>query len=174
MAKRKNTPAKKTVPKKKPGIKKQTNKLKTKVAKKPLAKASSAAKKVTAKKQSAKKTKSKTTRRKPETLMCFLTTACVDYYSLSDNGYELNTLRNYRDTYLASTTEGKKLIQDYYRVSPEIVERINSDKKKNTVYEYIYAQVKISCSAIEDQKFLLAKRTYTNMVKTLMNKYDLN
>lgn len=105
--------------------------------------------------------------------MCFLTTACVKYYSLPDNGYELKTLRNYRDTYLASTNAGKKLIQDYYLVSPQIVQHIEKDQEKKLVYNYIYTEVKSACSQIEDGNLLSAKKIYTAMVRTLIKKYSL-
>ena len=173
MAKIKSVTTKKNIPQKKEGIKKATNKTASKAPKKTAVTESSGTKKIAIKKKASKKTKSKSPRRKPETLMCFLTTACVDYFSLPDNGYELNTLRNYRDTYLCSSKGGKKIIEEYYKVSPKIVALINQDKQKNSIYEYIYTQVKIACSAIENHKLLFAKKTYTNMVKTLMNKYQL-
>jgi hypothetical protein len=106
-------------------------------------------------------------------LMCFLTTACVNYYSLPDNGYELTTLRNYRDTYLSSSNGGKKLIQEYYRVSPEIVKLADNDTNKEKVYEYIYSEIQSACVEIEKQNYLSAKKVYVNLVKTLMKKYDL-
>jgi len=124
-------------------------------------------------KSSPKEKAAKKAKRKPETLMCFLTTACVKYYSLPDNGYELKTLRNYRDTYLASTNAGKKLIQDYYLVSPQIVQHIEKDQEKKLVYNYIYTEVKSACSQIEDGNLLSAKKIYTAMVRTLIKKYSL-
>src|SRR5687768_5926093 len=65
-------------------------------------------------------TKKKPSKKKKDTLMCFLTTACMSYYSLPDDTYEPTTLRNYRDTYLASSPEGRELISQYYAVSPQI------------------------------------------------------
>jgi len=153
---------------------------KSSTKKKPISKKSAAKKNVKGTKKSKptkaapKKKAAKKGKRKPETLMCFLTTACVNYYSLADDGYELTTLRNYRDTYLAASPGGKKLIQEYYEVSPEIVKRVNKDKEKRLVYEYIYTEIKSACSEIEKQNLLLAKTVYTNLVKTLMERYNLN
>lgn len=154
-------------------------------------KTSLAAKNTTVKKKAAGKTKSpkklaikksvkkvpqvkKKTKRKSETLMCFLTTACVHYYNLPDDGYALNTLRHYRDTYLASSAAGKKLITTYYKISPQIVSFIEKDKNKKSVYAYIYSEVISSCAAIELKNFELARQVYTRMVKTLQKKYLLN
>jgi hypothetical protein len=178
MAKKTNIIRRKVAAKKAPSRKKAAVKPTTKAVKKTikaLAKTASVKKekKALAKKAPIKKTK-KPAKRKPETLMCFLTTACVHYYSLPDDGYELNTLRKYRDTYLANSKGGEKIIADYYRVSPEIVKRVNKDENKTMVYEYIYSQVIAACSEIENQKSISAKNIYTNLVKTLMKKYQLN
>ena len=147
---------------------------KASVKKKPVTKTKAAKKsfvKKSAKKASAVKKKVK---RKPETLMCFLTTACVHYYGLADDGYELNTLRQYRDTYLASSVSGKKMIKTYYEISPRIVRLIEKDTNKKSVYAYIYSEVKFSCAAIELKEFELARKIYSSMVKTLQKKYLLN
>jgi hypothetical protein len=121
-----------------------------------------------------KKAVAKKGKKKKEDLMCFLTTACVHYYSLADNGYELTTLRHYRDTWLASSVGGKKLIAHYYEVSPKIVELVNKDKDKTSVYGFIYSQVKAACIEIEKREFNSAKKVYVALVKTLMNRYSLN
>lgn len=93
---------------------------------------------------------------------------------MPDNGYELNTLRNYRDTYLAASSNGKNLIQQYYKVSPEIVSLVNKDAEKKTVYAFIYKKVLAACSEIEKKNYKLAKTIYVNLVKSLMQRYNLN
>lgn len=159
--KKKLNPAKKSSPKKKTKTVKKTEASKT-VS--PKVKAGSVKKKSV--KKSAKK--------KRESLECFLTTACVNYYALPDNGYELNTLRTYRDTYLAASTGGKNLIREYYRVSPEIVAQVNKDAEKRTVYAFIYENVLAACAEIEKKNYTLAKTIYMNLVKSLMQHYNLN
>jgi hypothetical protein len=104
--------------------------------------------------------------------MCFLTTACVSYYRLPDDCYELTTLRNYRDTYLAAHAEGRKLIKEYYRVAPQIVESANNDPAHKEVYHYVYSQVQRACTEIEKDEFVAAKHVYLNMVRTLIKKYE--
>lgn len=117
--------------------------------------------------------KKKAATKKKDPLMCFLTSACVDYYGLKDNGYELNTLRNYRDTYLTSSENGKNLIQKYYKISPQIVKRVNKDPFKNEQYSYIYQQISSACIEIENQQFEKAKNIYQNMVNRLIKNYSL-
>lgn len=140
------------------------------------AKKKSPAKKVVAKPKKISKTKAKTPkkRRKPETLMCFLTTACVRYYNLQDDGYELNTLRHYRDNYLKSTVSGKKLVDEYYKVSPEIINRVECDENKSEVYAFIYNCVLKSCEQIDQRKYPAARITYKNMVENLLTRYNLS
>lgn len=152
--------------------KKPTPKKKTKTVKK-----QGASKKAAPKTKAAnnkKKPVKKSPKKKGETLECFLTTACVNYYNLPDNGYELNTLRKYRDTYLAASSGGKNLIQQYYRISPEIVTLVNKDTEKKTVYAFIHEKVLAACSEIEKKNYELAKTIYVNLVKSLMHRYNLN
>ncbi len=150
--------------------------IKSKSAKKitKAAKKTSDIKKKPAKKAAPKKKLAKKSGKKKDDLMCFLTTACVDHYNLADNGYELNTLRRYRDSYLAATETGQQLIKDYYRVSPGIVKRINADAAKTTLYDFVYTQVKKACAEIEKQNYVLAKKVYVFMVQTLMRRYAVS
>lgn len=117
--------------------------------------------------------KKKPLKKKKDTLMCFLTTACMNYYSLPDDAYELTTLRNYRDTYLASSLEGRKLIRQYYEVSPKIVELANADAERKTVYAFIYDRIRSACSEIEKRDYPAAKTIYLGLVKNLMKRYGL-
>jgi hypothetical protein len=146
---------------------KNNSKKPTKVAAKKLVKAT----KKTVKKS--KKTAAKKAKKKGETLMCFLTTACVNYYSLPDDGNELSTLRHYRDNYLASSKGGKRLIEQYYHVSPKIVALVEKDRERKSVYEYIYSEIKMACAEIENKNLLSAKKVYVGMVTSLMKRYGL-
>lgn len=141
-----------------------------KKAVKPAAKASKKTAKKAVKK-SAKKAGKPKPKKKREDLNCFLTTACVRYYGLPDDGYELNTLRNFRDSYLASDAAGKKLIAEYYEVSPLIVERIEKDAQKESAYSYIHERVLRACREIDEKELLAAKKTYVDLVEHLKQRY---
>jgi hypothetical protein len=121
-----------------------------------------------------KPTEKKSQKKKKDPLMCFLTTACVKYYSLPDNAYELTTLRKYRDDYLTSSAGGKKLISEYYRISPKLVELANADNERKNVYEFIYSRIREACSEIEKQNYASAKKIYVDLVGNLMKKYQVN
>jgi hypothetical protein len=98
---------------------------------------------------------------------CFITTSCVKYFGLKDDCYELETLRNFRDSYLLKSIEGKKLVQEYYSVAPLMVQKLSSHKKKNALYKEVFGQIKIACQAIENENFEEATSVYKNAVSRL-------
>lgn len=104
---------------------------------------------------------------------CFITTACVQYYGLNDNCYELTTLRRFRDEYLLSNSSRKQTVLQYYVIAPTIVELLNNSKDKKEQYEEIYKSIRSACEAIEDGNMENAKKIYTDAVKTLCVKYNL-
>lgn len=69
---------------------------------------------------------------------CFLTSACTHSKQLQDDCYELQTLRDFRDTYMKSSNQGKELITKYYKIAPPIVRKINRFENKNEIYDYLY------------------------------------
>jgi acyl-CoA-binding protein len=161
----------------------------TKVTKKAPAKksqATAAAKKATAKKPVKKKavkgqkpsrpvvTKKSSSRKTKDDEECFLTTACVSYYSLPDDGYELSTLRSFRDKHMLKTAKGKQLVKNYYSVAPRIVSMINKDKERKGVYQYVYHSIQKACSEIELKKYKVAQQTYIALVNHLSKKYRID
>lgn len=63
---------------------------------------------------------------------CFITTAVCEYMGKSDDCIELQTLRKFRDEWLAFQSGGQELIERYYVIAPGIVEKI----KASPFYEY--------------------------------------
>lgn len=98
---------------------------------------------------------------------CFLTTACVTFKNLADNCEELTKLRTFRDDYLAKTPCGRSLIDEYYRIAPGIVTKIDQSDKKETIYEYIYQKIQECVRLIDSCKFEEAVEVYKNMVYTV-------
>lgn len=96
---------------------------------------------------------------------CFLTSACCEYMGLADDCKELTTLRNFRDTYLKPTQDGNALVEEYYKIAPSIVEKINAHSKKGEILKDIYTQVCKICDMIESGKHDDAVKAYTQMVK---------
>ena len=105
---------------------------------------------------------------------CFITTACVNYFGLQDNCYELTTLRNFRDEYLLNKDSGKEMVQSYYTIAPLLVKKINSDAKRDSVYKEIYTKIVDTCSAIESKDFDRAEVIYIEVVRSLFLKYNFS
>ena len=69
---------------------------------------------------------------------CFLTTAAVRYMGQKDNGEVLNTLRNFRDTYMQKDREKNKDVQWYYTNAPRIMRALDARKDVGSVYREMY------------------------------------
>jgi hypothetical protein len=96
---------------------------------------------------------------------CYITTACVVSKQLPDNCFELETLRNFRDTYIVSIPEGKKWIQSYYNSAPNLVERIDNNENSKEIYTYIYENLVIkSIELVESKNYNDAFHFYKDCV----------
>lgn len=76
---------------------------------------------------------------------CFLTSACIDAKGLPDDCDELQTLRNFRDTYLRSLDGGQEEIVEYYLAAPKIVENIKKRSDSASVFDKIYDEMVMPC-----------------------------
>lgn len=73
--------------------------------------------------------------------LCFLTSACTEAMGLPDSCYELGTLRQFRDEYLASSPEGRQAIREYYETAPMVVTAIKLRDDHAVVLQEIYSQL---------------------------------
>ena len=99
---------------------------------------------------------------------CFITTACVKHYGLSDDCYQLNTLRKFRDGYLSKSDANKTLIHQYYSIAPNLVNLLESDINRNHLFNEIFLKINRACAAIEKRKFENAKKIYSDAVVNLL------
>ena len=83
---------------------------------------------------------------------CFLTTACCTYKGLPDDCYELQMLRNFRDSVLKKTETGTALVQLYYEQAPKIVEQIDrlSEEKHRSMLDWLYQEISQVAALIEE------------------------
>jgi hypothetical protein len=103
---------------------------------------------------------------------CFITTAVCQSMGKADDCYELELLRNYRDTYLRVQCDGESLISEYYEVAPKICTKIDTLPDNTTIYSSIYRQYILPCvKLIEKQEYDECKNTYSIMVNTLKQAY---
>ncbi len=104
---------------------------------------------------------------------CFLTSACVEYRDLADDCRELTALRAFRDGPLSDMEGGKELIEEYYRIAPVIVEKINSSEKAEEYYSYIYGIITECLKQLENEDYKATRDLYLEMVKTLAGKFEV-
>lgn len=95
---------------------------------------------------------------------CFLTTAVCDYMGLPDDNEYLETLRKFRDGYMAENHP--ELIEEYYRISPAIVNYIAERPDKQEVYKFMFhGYILPACERIKAGDNRCAMETYYALVK---------
>ena len=104
--------------------------------------------------------------------LCYITTAVCQTFGKSDDCYELQALRNYRDTYLISQTDGADIIREYYDIAPTIVNRIHKSPDCKEILKQIWTNYLKPCIAyIEKGQNEKCKDIYIKMVRTLQEEY---
>lgn len=104
--------------------------------------------------------------------LCYVTTAVCRSLDKPDGCYELKTLRDYRDRYLASSPGGRETIRQYYNIAPTIVKRIERQENADEVYQKIWEEYLEPCiGLIEQGKMEECREVYTNMVHELEREY---
>ena len=100
---------------------------------------------------------------------CYLTSACMKYFQekFDDNCYELTVLRWFRDNFVS-----KEDIKHYYKVAPVIVETIDNEEKRDTIYDYIYDNIVDYCvEQIENGNYVAAYNRYKNSILILEEQF---
>ena len=99
---------------------------------------------------------------------CFLTSACVRARGLPDDCWELQALREYRDSYLRNRPGGPEEIEEYYRIAPKIVEAVNARPDAREIWEKVYRQMVFVCvNLIQTGKFEKAHEAYRTYTMSL-------
>lgn len=98
---------------------------------------------------------------------CFLTTACCEVLGLTDDCFELQALRRYRDQVLASMPGGSEAIAVYYRVAPSILERLPKEQRVRRLLALYARFILPSAIAAWLGCNRLAYRLYARMMRDL-------
>lgn len=105
---------------------------------------------------------------KPYSSDCFLTTASCDTVGLTDNCWELETLRAFRDNWLQHQENGYEDILEYYYTAPKIVEAVNALDNNQTVWLSLYARYIVPCAIlIKCGQYKWARKRYTKMMREM-------
>lgn len=106
---------------------------------------------------------------------CFITTAACGVLSKGDDCDELNLLRKFRDEHISDSTDGEKLILEYYRIAPEIVDCINKLPDPQKIYSELWNKYILpSYDEINNKNWEKAKLIYINMVKELSHRFNIS
>lgn len=105
-------------------------------------------------------------------VFCYITTAVCRSLGRPDDCYELNTLRDYRDSYLLSSDEGREMVQEYYNIAPTIVKRIDKKAEADKIYKDIWNTYLSPCiTMIENGENEKCRDLYSSMVRKLEAQY---
>lgn len=102
---------------------------------------------------------------------CFITTACVNTYGLSDDCQELTILRWFRDTYIRSLSNSNSLVDEYYTIAPLIIQKIQEDPNHEKVWGNIFTIIQKSVKLILKSDYDRAFNEYIKMVNDLKRNY---
>ena len=101
---------------------------------------------------------------------CFISTSICRTLNLADECYQLQVLRNFRDTHLRQSKKGKLLIKDYYRIAPNIVRKIEQLPNKEVFYRNLYeTYLSKTITLIEKGRKREAIECYIGMVEFIQH-----
>lgn len=104
---------------------------------------------------------------------CFITSAVCADVGLPDDCRELTTLRGFRDSFMMVTDERVARVQEYYRIAPGIVERINRSLDRQSIYNYLRSTFILpAVAAVEAGENKHAETIYTSMMDWIKLRID--
>ncbi|MCZ2460713.1 MAG: hypothetical protein LC128_13925 [Chitinophagales bacterium] len=103
---------------------------------------------------------------------CFITTACVTERGLADDCEELTTLRYLRANYMSKTEQGKKLLDEYQTLGPDVVTAIANCENRNEIYDYLYQHmITPAVKMIKNKEYQNAVDWYQGFAEQLKKNY---
>ena len=103
---------------------------------------------------------------------CYITTSTIKALGGHDNSLELMAIRSFRDNWLMKQVGGCRLIDEYYKTAPSIVELIDEQVNPKEIYRSIWNNYLKGCyQYITQKEYFKAKSLYIRMVINLKNQY---
>ena len=103
---------------------------------------------------------------------CYITQATCEYLGKSDDCAELTAFRAFRDGYLKRCRDGERLIAEYYRTAPAIVQRISFHADRDRIYEELWLNYLSPCfDDLRAGRETVCKARYCRMVRTLEKRF---
>ncbi|MDO4262388.1 MAG: CFI-box-CTERM domain-containing protein [Eubacteriales bacterium] len=104
--------------------------------------------------------------------LCYITTAVCESLGKGTDCYELRLLKQYRDEYLESSPEGRRMVEEYYDIAPTIVKRLEKEPERAEIFRGLYESYLMPCiRKIEDGQYEECKDRYETMVQELKERY---
>ena len=104
--------------------------------------------------------------------LCYVTTAVCLNLNKGEDCEELRLIKGFRDNYLSSTEEGRRLIEEYYDIAPTLVKRIDRDAEAQAKYLWLWNTYLAPCVAyIKREELENCKKTYCSMMEKLRAEY---
>ena len=103
--------------------------------------------------------------------ICYITTACVYSAGLPDDCSQLNILRKFRDNVLMHISKGRKALEEYNKISPDIVQAINKRDDSIKIWDSVYNDIEKAVSLVKKRRFKEAFEYYKNMTLELKLEY---
>jgi hypothetical protein len=98
---------------------------------------------------------------------CFITAAACLYRGLPDDCKELQTLRQFRDTYILTLPNGARMIEEYYKSAPRIVPLLTAEED----FAEVWTAITKSVALIDSHQPAEALAVYEEMVSALKRKF---
>jgi hypothetical protein len=96
---------------------------------------------------------------------CFITTACCKLYNKPDDCHELQTMRMFRDEFVAPNYP--EAVNEYYAIAPGIVAAIEAREDANVIWADLYRHYIVpAVEFAQDKMYTQAYEIYTNMVNS--------
>lgn len=106
---------------------------------------------------------------------CYLTTMISTILGQPDNGDALNTLRNFRDGYMANHPETYPILIEYDMIGPKIAKELQSDPINMLVARDFYnLYIKPIVAHIKNEEYGIAILKYQYMTNRLKNFYHID
>lgn len=103
---------------------------------------------------------------------CFVTTAVCLTMGKPDDCEELTVMRKFRDDWLRHRPGGAEQIEEYYKIAPGIVKKIDAESNRKAIYEGIYWEYIVPCvDNAEKGNYSVTRRVYTDMLDRLKHQY---
>lgn len=104
---------------------------------------------------------------------CFITTAVCDVLGLKDDNPIMNTLRQFRDTYMTTVNNGKEELGIYYEIFPKIIDIINARSDRKEIYKQVAKDTIIPAYNLIQRNRLedaheIYKQTCVRLIKTYL------